>query len=45
MNFVITTLSIGENYTRDYTCRLIEDVLNLSDIDIYVTTDFESIIK
>jgi len=45
MKIVLTTLSIGENYTRDYTCRLIDDILKLSDIDVYVTTDSPSIIN
>jgi hypothetical protein len=45
MNIVITTLSIGENYTKDYTNRLIQDVLNLSDLTIYVTTDCPNIIN
>jgi hypothetical protein len=44
MKKVITTLSIGENYTRDYTCRLIEDVLRLTNIEIYITTDFPGLI-
>lgn len=45
MDIVITTLSIGENYTRDYTNRLIEDVLKLTDIKIYITTDSPKIIN
>lgn len=39
MKILITTLSLGENYTKDYTLRMIDDVLLLTDIDIYVTTD------
>jgi hypothetical protein len=39
MKIIITTLSIGENYTKDYTLRMIDDVLSLTDIDIYITTD------
>lgn len=45
MKKVITTLSIGENYTRDYTTRLINDVLNLTNIDIYITTDCKKILE
>jgi hypothetical protein len=45
MKIVITTLSVGENYTRDYTLKLIHDVLELSNLDIYITTDFPNIIK
>jgi hypothetical protein len=44
MKILITTLSIGENYTRDYTLRMIEDVILLTDIDIYITTDCKDII-
>ncbi len=33
MKKVITTLSLGENYTKYYTNRLIDDVLKLSNID------------
>jgi len=44
MNIIITTLSIGANYTKDYTMRLIEDVLLLSDVNIYITTDCDEII-
>lgn len=45
MKIVITTLSIGENYTKDYTLRMIEDVLDKTDIPIYITTDCINIIK
>jgi hypothetical protein len=45
MKTVLTTLSFGENYTRDYTLRMIEDVLNLSPIDFYITTDCRHIIE
>lgn len=44
MRILITTLSLGENYTRDYTLRMIEDVLNMTDIDFYVTTDCRNLI-
>ena len=44
MKILITTLSIGENYTRDYTLRMIEDVISLTDIDIYITTDCKNLI-
>lgn len=44
MKKVIVTLSLGENYTKDYTLRLIEDVINLSNMDLYITTDFPKII-
>lgn len=44
MKILITTLSLGENYTKDYTLRMIEDILNMSDIDFYVTTDCKDII-
>ena len=44
MTILITTLSLGENYTRDYTLRMIEDVLNMSDVDFYVTTDCRHLI-
>ena len=39
MKTVLTTLSFGENYTRDYTLKMIEDVLNITPIDFYITTD------
>lgn len=44
MNVIITTLSLGINYTKDYCLRLIEDVLLLSDCEIYVTTDCSHLI-
>jgi uncharacterized pyridoxamine 5'-phosphate oxidase family protein len=44
MEIVLTTISLGENYTRDYACKLINDVLSLSDIKIYLTTDNPKII-
>ena len=44
MKKIITTLSIGENYTRDYTTKLINDVLELSNLDIYITTDCRQIL-
>lgn len=39
MKVVVTTLSLGENYTKDYTLRMAEDILKLSDMDFYITTD------
>ena len=45
MKIVLTTLSFGKNYTKDYTCRLIDDVLKMSNIDLYITTDCEDVIK
>lgn len=44
MDKVLVTLSLGVNYTKEYTTRLISDVLNLSDITMYITTDCEDII-
>jgi hypothetical protein len=44
MNVAITTLSLGENYTRDYTLRLIDDVLNKTQHSVYITTDCKSTI-
>jgi hypothetical protein len=44
MNILITTLSLGYNYTKDYCLRMIEDVLSMTDIDIYITTDFSNLI-
>jgi hypothetical protein len=45
MKKIITTLSLGENYTKDYTNRLIKDVLDMSNMDIYITTDCKHIIE
>jgi hypothetical protein len=45
MKIVITTLSFGENYTKDYTLRMVEDVLSMTDIDMYITTDCKHIIE
>lgn len=45
MNIVITTLSIGEEYTRKYTLRMIKDVLEKSDVKFYITTDHPEIIQ
>lgn len=41
----LTTLSFGEYYTSKFTLKLIEDVLTLSDLKIYITTDVGHIIK
>lgn len=45
MKIALTTLSFGRNYTKDYTCRLIDDVLKMSNIDLYITTDCEEVIR
>jgi hypothetical protein len=45
MKVVVTTLSLGRNYTKDYTLRMVEDILKLSDIDFYITTDCKDIIE
>jgi hypothetical protein len=45
MNIIITTLSLGYNYTKDYCLRMIEDVLNMSDMIIYITTDHPHLIN
>jgi hypothetical protein len=45
MRKVLTTLSVGETYTRHYTLKLIEDTLNITPLDIYIVTDFRSIIE
>ncbi len=45
MNIILTTLSFGENYTKDYTLRMIEDVISMSDIHFYITTDCRNIIE
>lgn len=44
MRIILTTLSFGENYTKEYTLRMIEDVLNMSEIEIYITTDCRHLI-
>jgi hypothetical protein len=43
-NIYFTTLSLGENYTRDYTCNLIDDVLTKTSHYFAVTTDCPKII-
>jgi hypothetical protein len=45
MRIIITTLSFGENYTKDYTLRMIEDVLSLTDVEMYITTDCRHLIE
>jgi hypothetical protein len=45
MRKIIVTLSFGENYTRDYTLRLIDDVINLSNCELYITTDQRKLIE
>lgn len=44
MKTVVTTLSLGVNYTKDYTLRMAEDILKLSDMDFYITTDCPEVI-
>jgi hypothetical protein len=44
MKFALTTLSFGKNYTKDYALRLIEDVLNISNLEIFITTDCKDMI-
>jgi hypothetical protein len=45
MKKVLTTLSLGIEYTSEYTLRLIEDVLKLSSLDIYITTNCRDTIE
>lgn len=45
MNIITTTLSLGYNYTKDYCLRIIEDILNMSNMSIYVTTDHAQLIN
>jgi hypothetical protein len=45
MKMLITTLSLGAEYTSEYTLRLIEDTLALTDLDIYITTNCGDIIR
>lgn len=45
MKIAFTTLSIGESYTKDYTLKLINDVLNKTTHSIYITTDCVNIIN
>ena len=45
MRKVLTTLSVGETYTRHYTLKLIKDTLDLTPLDIYIVTDFRNIIE
>jgi hypothetical protein len=40
-----TTLSLGENYTKDYACSLIDDVLTKTPHYFAVTTDFPDVIR
>jgi hypothetical protein len=44
-NIYFTTLSLGENYTRDYACNLIADVLEKTDHNFAITTDCPDTIK
>lgn len=45
MNVAITTLSLGVNYTKDYSLKLINDVLIRTKHKIYITTDCRNIIE
>jgi len=45
MKYVFTTLSIGENHTRDYTLRLLNDVITKTEQDILVVTDVPDLIR
>jgi hypothetical protein len=45
MKILLCTLSFGVNYTKDYTLRMIEDVLKMSNIEFYITTDCREIIE
>jgi len=45
MKKVLTTLSLGAEYTSEYTIRLIKDVLELSSLDLYVTTNCRDVIE
>jgi hypothetical protein len=45
MRIILVTLSLGEPYTRGYTMRMIEDVLKLSDLEFYITTDCPHVIE
>ena len=40
-----TTLSLGENYTRDYTCKLLDEVLEKTNHFFAITTDCPKLIK
>jgi hypothetical protein len=44
MNIIFTTLSLGVSYTRDYTNKLINDILNKTKHSISITTDCKNII-
>jgi len=44
MKYVFNTLSIGENHTRDYTCKLVNDILTKTNHDFLITTDVPNII-
>lgn len=45
MKKALTTLSLGVEYTTEYTLRLIEDVLKLSTLDMYITTNCRDVIE
>ena len=40
-----TTLSLGENYTKDYTIKLIDQVLNKTNHFFALTTDCPSMLS
>jgi hypothetical protein len=44
MNIIFTTLSLGFNYTKDYSLKLINDILTKTPHSIAVTTDFKDVI-
>jgi len=45
MRIILVTLSLGGQYTRGYTLRMIEDVLKLSDLEFHITTDCPQVIE
>lgn len=45
MKKILTTLSLGVEYTTEYTLRLIEDVLKHSSLDLYITTNCRDVIE
>jgi hypothetical protein len=44
-NLYLVTLSIGKHYTEKFANKLIYDVLNNSDLKIYITTDVPEIVE
>lgn len=43
-DILFCTLSVGKNYTKDYTCKLTQDILQNTKCRIAITTDFPDII-